>query len=356
MDVPRPWPRWLPRPFELASLAFLASVVTTLRARGLELGWQAVQYTAPKLAPGLAVAILQGLPLQAAWHALRHRTILPYLKGVFTREFLLLTLRAWLALGLVAFSYVWLKVSIPLLREGLWDDALWDLDARLHAGVSPTRFLTTLLADTPLVGLLDTWYGWWLRTSLLGFGFFLAVLRPTLRRRFLLSQALIWAVGCWLYVASPALGPVYTHQSEFDSVRSDMPRAVATQDALWRNYQKVLRGREGPLPSFNPSLGIAAFPSLHVGIHFLLALWALRLARPLFVPFLLGTFLTLIGSVLTGWHYAVDGYAGLLLGAACYAVAVRGERDAPPPPTTDDRTGAPEPASPVDDAEAREEG
>ena len=67
-------------------------------------------------------------------------------------------------------------------------------------------------------------------------------------------------------------------------------------------------------------------PSLHVGVHWMLMLWMRRYARPLFLPAVIATFLTFLGSIATGWHYAIDGYVGIALGQLCYWVAVRWER------------------------------
>ena len=78
--------------------------------------------------------------------------------------------------------------------------------------------------------------------------------------------------------------------------------------------------RTGNLRQFNPTRGIAAMPSLHVGVHFFFFLWARRRARPLAMPFALATALTFAGSLLTGWHYAVDGYVGMLLAWLCYRI------------------------------------
>ena len=64
----------------------------------------------------------------------------------------------------------------------------------------------------------------------------------------------------------------------------------------------------------------AAMPSLHVGLHFFFFLWSRRRARPLVVFFALATVLTFMGSILTGWHYAVDGYVGMLLAWICYRI------------------------------------
>ena len=88
----------------------------------------------------------------------------------------------------------------------------------------------------------------------------------------------------------------------------------------------MLAGRTGVLREFNPIYSIAAMPSLHVGAHALFAFWSWRHARPLALVFILATFLTFVGSLVTGWHYAVDGYAGILLAFASYRLAFALER------------------------------
>ena len=80
--------------------------------------------------------------------------------------------------------------------------------------------------------------------------------------------------------------------------------------------------------------GIAAFPSLHVGMIVLFTL-ALRRYGPVFWCLAVYSLIVQIGSVALGWHYAIDGYAGALLAAAVFygtrgmffRVAGRDERD-----------------------------
>ena len=92
-------------------------------------------------------------------------------------------------------------------------------------------------------------------------------------------------------------------------------------------------------------------PSLHVGGHWLLLLWIRRRARPWLLPAALGTALTLIGSVVTGWHYAVDGYVGILIATLAYWAAWRLDPEARPaaePPTEPAESEGPSPpAAPV---------
>jgi len=56
-------------------------------------------------------------------------------------------------------------------------------------------------------------------------------------------------------------------------------------------------------------------PSLHVAAHAFLFLWALLVGSRLRAVLLAMTILTFLGSIATGWHYAVDSWAGLMLAA-----------------------------------------
>lgn len=322
--------RWLGilYPFELYTLALVAATVLFLRSRGLRIDWLTVEYTLYPMVPLLPGALFTGVGLQAVYRGLAGRSwaaVREYLGRVLTIRWLVLWLRLWIAAMLMTYAYFWLKISVPLVNHALWDRELWNLDVLLHAGVSPSIFVTQVFRDTPLLPLLDSWYGLWVDTVFYTMAFFSALPEELPRRRFMASCVFLWSLGSWLYLALPALGPIYAFPQVWNDLLDQMPSARAMQIRLWSNYQTVLGGRTGPLARFNPTLGVAAMPSLHVAAHWLWALWCRRHARPLFVLFVAGTLLTFIGSILTGWHYAVDGYAGLLLAWLCYRLAIAGE-------------------------------
>ncbi len=320
----RRWRRWArPYPFELAAWAGLVAGVGFLRLSGLSVDRVAVRYTIPPLLVPTLQALGGGVLLYALYALARRASLSGYLRTVVSPAWLLLTARIWIVCLLFTFTYFWMKVSVPLVNWRLWDEQLWRLDRLLHFGVQPSVFWPALVDGTPLVAALETWYGWWIATMMFGLGFFCAWPQDGVRRRFMLSTVLLWLVGAWLYTAVPAVGPIYVHPEAWSGLESRMPGARGAQEMLWENYQRMLAGREWPLARFNPTRGVAALPSLHVGGHWLLALWARRSARPLFVPALLATLATFVGSIVTGWHYAVDGYAGVLLAQLAYWTAWR---------------------------------
>jgi membrane-associated phospholipid phosphatase len=103
-----------------------------------------------------------------------------------------------------------------------------------------------------------------------------------------------------------------------------MPWQAQAQDTLLRNYGGVRSFHSRPSGTLiSPALGVAAMPSLHVGALTFYALWARRRSRFLFRVFACCVFLTFLGSLVSGWHYAIDGYAGALLGAFAAFVGER---------------------------------
>ena len=84
---------------------------------------------------------------------------------------------------------------------------------------------------------------------------------------------------------------------------------LKTQQMLWDGYM----GK-------GPAFGISAFPSMHNASAALFALAFWRVSRPVGLFFAAYAGVILLGSVHTGWHYAVDGYAGIALAAACWWV------------------------------------
>jgi len=100
---------------------------------------------------------------------------------------------------------------------------------------------------------------------------------------------------------------------------------IIAQNYLWQIYQNGQAHLGG---------GISAMPSLHVAV----ALLVFLLMRPYGprLAWLFGGYVVvmLVGSVHLGWHYAVDGYAGLVGGWVAWVSAgwlVR--RVVPPAPT-----------------------
>lgn len=317
--------RLKPYPFEVVSWLGLLTVVIFLRSHDLRIDWTTVDYLVLPFIPIMGKIFCLGIVMQMVLSRVTGQSLKTYLKTIFSARWIALTVRLLIVVLIFNYNYFWLKVCVPLVNFRLWDEAYWKLDIWLHFGYSPSVLLVELFTGTGLAGWLDSWYQLWHYTTLFAVAFFVSAASPRIRRPFILSCVLIWTVGAWLYVATPALGPIYVYQETWTELISEMPSARNSQVALWNNYQKMIAGRTGGLRQFNPTQGIAAMPSLHVGFHWLLMLWIRRQVRPLYLPAVVAVGLTFLGSIVTGWHYAVDGYVGIVLAQLAFWISLRTE-------------------------------
>ncbi len=311
--------RWL-APFEIYTYGVTLVIVVFLRLSNLRMGWQSLRYSYVPMIEQLPRILVLGIAAQLLACLITRRSPRAWLQAVATWPSMLLWLRVWFAAMAMTFGYKWLKVCVPLLRTTVLDPALWRIDRIVHLGFSPSIFAAELLQGTRVAHWLDIYYGAWVSTVLVSLAYIFLSDDLAKRRNFAFACALLWLTGAWLYFALPAVGPCFTVSEVFDQIRAQMPKAMATQRALWENYGRMVAGRGGSLREFNPYFGVAAMPSLHVGAHWLFTLWSRRYARRLVPIFAGATLLTFLGSIATGWHYALDGYAGMLL--AWFAVRV----------------------------------
>jgi hypothetical protein len=234
------------------------------------------------------------------------------------------TIRLAIFSGLWLHTYGWIKLAIPELHPRLFDQQLWNLDRVLCFGYSPNMFLLTIFSSPPLLRLVDVTYADVFFMSLtIAAIFFASAPERRMRVAFMNSNTLLWLVGAWLYVAVPALGPAYRFPEVWLPLAPLLSRTQYFQRMLMSNYNAVLASMHGLQRPINILFGVAAFPSLHVGFQTLAFLWMRRLTSwggTLFGIFALFIF---IGSIVTGWHYLIDGIAGALLAWGCYVAACR---------------------------------
>jgi membrane-associated phospholipid phosphatase len=230
---------------------------------------------------------------------------------------------AVVALTIVAFyvtylAYRNLKASLPLLRPGdLFDIQLADADRFLFFNHDPATLLHDLLGTGAAAHFLSTFYIAFIVFLPLSLGLALVfVERLQVSLFYATAMCVNWVLGMASYFLLPALGPVYFYPSWF----ADLPHTEVT-----RLQELLMDDRVGFLA--NPDTGtpqaIAAFASLHIAMSFtaLLAAYILNLARGLKIALWVWLVLTFIATVYLGWHYIVDDFAGLLIGALALVVA-----------------------------------
>ena len=254
--------------------------------------------------------LVRRLPWRDAWRVARDReasggALTSLAIGVIVARMVLVNAVAW-------------KYGIPIMSGFRFDVELMAVDRWLHGGLQPWRWLGALLTRPTLVAV-DRFYAAWY------FAFVFVVIReawapPSSRQaRFFGAFALVWIAGSILAVLIPSAGPIYYARLTGDSAPYGQLAtalhvgpllATTLQRNLWLAYSQ---GGTGLVK------GIAAFPSLHVAMPALYMVSARGVReRWLWAVFLM---LTLVGSIVLGWHYAVDGYAAILLSVCCWWLA-----------------------------------
>jgi hypothetical protein len=209
------------------------------------------------------------------------------------------------------------KTAIGRLEPYTWDPLLSELDRRLHFGLYPWQWLAPMSAPAT-VEALDLLYISWYPLLVLGLVWQIWSADRLTRTRFFIAFALAWVLlGTVLAHLLASAGPVfygglvegsnpYLPLTEYLwRIHGDRPlTAVVLQHIIWKNY---IAG------AHQVWMGMSAMPSLHLAMPALFACAAWGVSRRLGVAVWSYTLLTLIASVQLGWHYAVDGYASILL-------------------------------------------
>lgn len=219
-----------------------------------------------------------------------------------------------------------LKPSISAIAPFSWDTWLAESDRLIHLGHDPWVLLQPVLGYPIVSSAISLVYCFWFLAMFTFWFWFAFEGRYTdLRLRFFLAYMLAWWLGgglMALYFSSA--GPVYYGRigltpdvfaplmTYLHGVKQALPMwALDTQEFLWRSY--TVRDE--------PFLGISAFPSMHVATAALIALSSFHLNKRLGYWMCLFCAVILIGSVHLGWHYALDGYAGIVIAVAAWWVA-----------------------------------
>jgi membrane-associated phospholipid phosphatase len=206
-----------------------------------------------------------------------------------------------------------------------WDPVWLWLDRTLHFSVLPQDLLSPVLGTPSLTQIIDYNYSLWYAVLFAScfVGAFQAS-RSLTRHRFML--ALIFTIGIGgslLAIVFSSVGPVYfgeavaganpygAHMALLNDIHAHTPlHALETQKLIWEE-----KARPG-----GASL-VSAMPSMHVAVAALVAMALWRFGGVPRAVSLVFAVLILLGSVHLGWHYAVDGYAGILIAAGSWWAA-----------------------------------
>lgn len=231
-------------------------------------------------------------------------------------------LRAAAVLVPVLSVHFLLKSFVWLVHPRTFDGLLWEVDRALHLGVSPTLLATAAFADPALLRVLDALYsGGYFAVAVVSVPFLLVLPRLELRMAFVAAWAAIWMAGSALYLAVPSWGPVFVVPQLFAEVLPHMPATVSVQKTLFGELSSLVNHPEAARTVRYGS--VAAFPSLHLAVVTLLAAASRHVSRRWSLANAAFVAAMLAGSVVTGYHYLVDGWAGILLALLAWGGARR---------------------------------
>jgi len=151
-------------------------------------------------------------------------------------------------------------------------------------------------------------------------------MRHHLRLTFLFAYGLNWVIaGAILAILFASVGPVYLERLTGDLMFQPLTdllaqqgeitriRALETQQWLWEGYTQA---------DIKP-VGISAFPSLHLSIATTCTCLGFAVSRITGLLAAMFTLSILVASVHLGWHYAIDGIAGIALALVFWWISAR---------------------------------
>jgi membrane-associated phospholipid phosphatase len=138
-------------------------------------------------------------------------------------------------------------------------------------------------------------------------------------RQFWMAFALTWIVlGIFIAAGVASAGPIYAGLDRGSASYNDLFARLEAAEAMAPLFVRMSAWslwEAAQQPGVSIGDGISAFPSLHVAVASLATFAMWRVHRLLGVIGASYALLILVGSIMLGWHYALDGEAGIL-GAA----------------------------------------
>jgi hypothetical protein len=271
---------------------------------------------------GLASLVFTKSRKSAVKRAFRWLAELEWIEIVFLRVPV-----AFLYMSTINHILLSFKINIANFAPYSWDLFFAETDRLLFLGIDPWVLTHRIFEGLEATLFLDNLYLiWFLVLYLCAFSIALLPMRHPTRLTFLLAYGLNWIVGgVFLAIALPAVGPVYMEWITGDPTFVPLMellyqyssvteiRALGIQETLWDGFTT---------PNVDP-LGISAFPSLHVEMAATCACLGFAVNRALGWLLTVFTAGILVGSVHLGWHYAIDGIAGIALAVLFWGISAR---------------------------------
>lgn len=199
------------------------------------------------------------------------------------------------------------------------DAELTALDKWLHFGADPWVVYWPFLEVLDFEGGSFFYHVVWPLPVIFGAGLLIFLDRNVARRRrVMITHLFIWMfLGNVCALFGYTVGPVFWNElipadpDRFAALEAAQAASGFHDTAFGFSVDYLLLQRT--TGDAMASAGIAAFPSIHVAMAVLTALYFCSLSRWFIAPMIAYVFIIQIFSVLCGLHYAVDGYFSLIL-------------------------------------------
>ncbi len=230
-----------------------------------------------------------------------------------------------LLLNITFSSYTHIKTLIPNINPYYLDFTLFELDKKIHFGLSPWEITHSIFSSNLSTIFIDFLYQLWF-LIIWGFLLFFILYKKDNNHR---NQFMLTFLSCWVIIGTvmatwlSSVGPCYIHLLD-NSQTQYIPllKLLDTQSSFTEEHYyyslQALKFQSLLWDSFineNNALGagISAMPSMHVSMATLLSLSTYKLNKTLCFIMWVYTLFIQIGSVHLAWHYALDGYVSILV-------------------------------------------
>lgn len=227
-----------------------------------------------------------------------------------------------MALMIFQGSFTSLKNMLPILAGGFHYDTLHaDIDRFIHFGHDPWRLLYSFAAHPIVLAVVEWNYSVLWFVICFASLFFVATSSwaDGVRTRYMLMFMFVWVfcgnvlAGLFLSAGPAFYGPITGDGSRFADQLAFLSggQARSFQLYLWRIHESGVAGFGS---------GISAFPSVHVGLITMNALFLSERFPRLAWLAAAYTVVIVMSSVYLGWHYAIDGYVSIVVVVLAHGV------------------------------------
>lgn len=225
-----------------------------------------------------------------------------------------------------------LKSTIPTVVPFYADPVLAEFDKYIHGGYDPWLITHSSIGPKAAMSLLPAYLQVWGAVAV-GLPVVVAMSDRDARRmqRFSILYLFVWiGLGNVIALACSSAGPVFYDRllggDRFHLLTTALQASGVTdstvgsiQAYLWSAYEAK---------SLMLGSGISAFPSVHLGVATLAALYLLERSHLLVLPGIAFVAVIQFLSVYTGYHYAIDGYFSIAVVIGLW-MWLRRRQDAP---------------------------